>query len=98
MPVDPKLAQEAKAIVLLAFRDGLLEDLHAGEPCPTCCGNTKYSHITQVEMRQLMKQAVDRVYSLLWYKETNPNRYRDLVEASRLLTTTWDEPRGTTKF
>jgi hypothetical protein len=98
VPVDPKLAQEAKAIVLLAFRNGLLEDLHAGAPCPTCCGNTGYSHITQVEMRQLMKQAVDRVYSLLWYKGTNPKRYRDLVEAARLLTTTWDEPRGTTKF
>ena len=33
-------------------------------------------------MRQLMKQAVDRVYSLLWYKETTPKRYRDLVEAA----------------
>ena len=98
MAVDPKLAQEAKAIVLLAFRNGLLEDLHAGAPCPTCCGNTGYSHITQVEMRELMKQAVDRVYALLWYKETNPKNYDDLVEGARLLTATWDEPKGTTKF
>jgi hypothetical protein len=96
--VDPKLAQEAKAIVLLALRNGLLEDLHAGVPCPTCCGNTAYSHITQVEMRELMKQSVDRVYALLWYKGTNPKKYDDLVEGARLFTATWDEPKGTAKF
>jgi hypothetical protein len=97
--VDPKLlAQEAKAIVLLAFRNGLLEELHAGKPCPTCHSNPEYSHITQAEMRQLMKQAVNRVYSLLWYKAANSKEYRDLVEGTRLLTATWDEPRVTTKF
>jgi hypothetical protein len=98
MRVDPKLAKEAKAIVLLALRDGLLEDLHAGAPCPTCCGNTAYSHITQAEMRELMKQAVDRVYALLACKGTNPTKYDALVEGARLLTATWDEPKGTTKF
>ena len=45
-----------------------------------------------------MKQAVDRVYALLWYKETNPKNYDDLVEGARLLTATWDEPDGTAKF
>ena len=98
MAVDPKLAQEAKATVLLALRNGLLEDLHAGAPCPTCCGNTAYSHITQVEMRELMKQSVNRVYALLWCKETNPKNYDDLVEGARLFTATWDEPQGTAKF
>ena len=97
MAVDPKLAKEAKAIVLLAFRDGLLEDLHAGAPCPTCCGNSAYSHITQAEMRQLMKQAVDRVYALLWCKVKHPTKYDGLVEGASLLTATWDEPKGTTK-
>ena len=98
MAVDPKLAKEAKAIVLLALRNGLLGDLHAGAPCPTCCGDTKYSHITQVELGQLMKQAVDRIYTLLWCKGRNPMKYDALVEGASVLTATWDEPKDTTKF
>jgi len=34
--VDPTLALEAKMIVSLAFRNGPIEDLHAG-----CCGREK---------------------------------------------------------
>ena len=45
-----------------------------------------------------MKQSVDRVYALLWYKETNPKKYDDLVKGARLFTATWDEPKGTAKF
>lgn len=31
--VDPALAEEAKAIVALAFRNGPIEDLHADRSC-----------------------------------------------------------------
>ena len=41
-----------------------------------------------------MKQSVDRVYALLWYKETNPKNYDDLVEGARLFTATWDDRRA----
>jgi hypothetical protein len=41
--VTPKnllaVAREAKAIVALAFRNGPIEDVHAGKACPTCFGN-----------------------------------------------------------
>jgi hypothetical protein len=33
-----QLAREAKAIVALAFRNGPIEDVHAGKICPTCEG------------------------------------------------------------
>ena len=33
MTLDPDLAEEAKALVALAFRNGPIEDLHAGKPC-----------------------------------------------------------------
>ena len=33
-----QLAREAKAIVALALRNGPIEDIHAGRPCPTCPG------------------------------------------------------------
>lgn len=33
--LDPELAQEAKALVALAFRNGRIEDLHAAERAPS---------------------------------------------------------------
>lgn len=32
MPLDPALSLEAKALTALAFRNGPIEDLHAGKP------------------------------------------------------------------
>src|SRR4029077_13328406 len=66
--VDPHLAKEAKSIVAQCFRNGPIEDVHAGIECPTCSGDEKYSHITQGEMKRIMKNAVDKVYTLLWLK------------------------------
>jgi len=65
---DPELATEAKSIVALAFRNGPIEDVHAGKECPFCAGKPEYSHITQDEMRNIMKQAGDAVYNLLRLK------------------------------
>lgn len=42
MRLDPDLAVEAKALVALAFRNGPIEDLHAGRPCTVCSGNARY--------------------------------------------------------
>ena len=41
MTFDPDLAMEAKALVALAFRNGPIEDLHAGKPCPSCSGQRR---------------------------------------------------------
>jgi hypothetical protein len=64
-----KLATESKAIVAPAFRNGPIKDLHAGQPCLTCRANPRYSRISDAEMKQIMKAAVDRVYSLLLLRE-----------------------------
>jgi hypothetical protein len=58
------VAREAKAIVALAFRNGPIENFHA-EVCPTCDGNSEYSRITPDEMRSIMKNAVDHMYTYL---------------------------------
>jgi hypothetical protein len=42
-----------------------LEDIHAGIDCPTCACKEKYSHITEAEMKSIMKNAVDKVFTLL---------------------------------
>jgi hypothetical protein len=89
---DPGLAEEAKSIVALAFRNGPIEDIHAGKECPHCAARPEYSHITQDEMKNIMKQAVDAVYNILWLKQNDPEKYaRTLVYGSRC-TRLWDDP------
>ena len=63
--IDPSLAVEAKAISALAFRNGLIEDLHAGKTCPACSGNPEFSHVSDEEMKRIMKAAVNAMYRLL---------------------------------
>jgi hypothetical protein len=70
IPEDLKgVAREAKVLVALAFRNGPVENVHAGKACPTCQSDPQYSHLTHAEMRQIMKAAVDRLYSFLVLKQ-----------------------------
>jgi hypothetical protein len=96
--VDPHLAKEAKSIVAQCFRNGPIEYVHAGIECPTCSGNEKYSHITQGEMKRIMKNAVDKVYTLLWLKERDPDKYQTFIEFGAHYASQWDEPKLTLKF
>jgi hypothetical protein len=86
-----RLATEAKALVALAFRNGPIENLHAGKICPTCHGKAGYSHITDREMRQIMKNAVDHVYTFLMLKERDPKGYQALLNLGERYTSAWDE-------
>lgn len=91
-PLDPRLARDAKTIALFAFRNGPLENLHAGKVCPHCSGNAEYSHITDPEMKSLMQAAVNEVYRLLWQRENDPEAFgRRQVLADRY-THHWDDP------
>lgn len=87
-----QLAQEAKAIVALAFRNGPIEDIHAGKPCPTCQGQLDYSRISDAEMKAIMKRAVDKVFELLSLKATDVDAYTRQIEFGSEFTAAWDEP------
>jgi hypothetical protein len=87
-----QLVREAKAIVALAFRNGPIEDLHAGKPCPACEGKAGFSRITDAEMKTIMKNAVDHVYKLLCLKSENPAEYESQVKFGERHTARWDEP------
>jgi len=87
-----QLAREAKAIVALAFRNGPIENIHAGRPCPTCSGQAGYSRITDAEMKLIMKNAVDHVYALLSLKNDEPGEYESQIQLGERYTATWDEP------
>jgi len=80
MTLNAELAAEAKSTVALAFRNGPIEDVHAGKECPTYAGKVEYSHITQDEMKNIMKRAVDTVYKLLCLKQNDPETYEATLE------------------
>jgi hypothetical protein len=90
--VSPELAREAQALVLLAFRNGPIERIHAGKRCPTCSGNDEYSRITDEEMKEIMKFAVDSVYRLSLLKERAPEEYSREIERAREFVVRWDDP------
>jgi hypothetical protein len=43
MTLGPELAAEAESFVALVFRNGPIEDVHAGKECPNCAGKPEYS-------------------------------------------------------
>jgi hypothetical protein len=90
--VDPELALEAKMIVALAFRNGPIEALHAGKPCPTCSADNGYSRISQEEMKGIMKAAVNTVYSLLWKRNNDSEAYAKSLVLGARYTQRWDDP------
>ncbi len=68
------LRDEANAIVAMAFRNGPIEDLHAGESSELL-SNPELSRITDDEMKTLMVNACQHVAKLLELKETDPEEY-----------------------
>jgi len=90
--LDTELAAEAKALVALAFRNGPIEDLHAGRPCAVCSGDREISHITDEEMKAIMKSAVDAIYRLLWLRDSDPVAYNEKLALGRRFTLHWDDP------
>jgi hypothetical protein len=92
MKLDPSLAIEAKALVALAFRNGPIEDLHAGRPCVASNDNRAISHISDEEMKRIMKAAVNKVYSLLWQRENDSEAYAKSLALGARYTERWDDP------
>jgi hypothetical protein len=92
MTLDHTLAMEAKAMVALAFRNGPIEALHAGTPCAVRCGNPAISHITDLEMKTIMKSAVDTLYRLLWQRENDSKHYLENLALGERYTARWDDP------
>ena len=91
-PDQRDLVREAKAIVVLAFRNGPIEDLHAGTPCPACEGKTGYSRVSYAEMNAIMKNVVNHVYKLLRLKADDPDSYERQIAYGERCTANWDEP------
>ena len=72
------LRDEANAIVASAFRNGPLEDLHAGK-YSELLEQKELSRISDDEMKELMINACEKMEELLRLKETDPQKYAELV-------------------
>lgn len=90
--IEPGLAREAKSLTALAFRNGPIEDVHAGKLCSFCIGDPKISHITDEEMKRIMKAAVNAMYRLLWQREHDPEAYQESLALGERYTLRWDDP------
>ncbi len=84
------LRDEANAIVAKAFRNGPLEDLHAGKHSELL-EDDGYSRITDEEMKKLMLSACEQVEELLRFKQTNPKHYEfEMKSYAAIYCSRWD--------
>ena len=92
-----QIVRETKAIVALTFRNGPIEQVHAGKPCPTCAGRPGFSRVTDDEMKAIMQNAVDHVYALLALRTEDPAEYERQIRFGERYTAKWDDPKMPTR-
>ena len=66
--------EEANALTCCAYRNGYIEELHAGKHS-ALLETPGLSRITDAEMKKLMIGALSKLAELLAMKETNPAEY-----------------------
>jgi hypothetical protein len=62
------------------------------------CRQAGYSHLTNDQIKLIMKNAVNRMYKLLWLKTHAPAQYQIQAEFGAACTTGGDEPEFDEKF
>ena len=100
------VAKLAKVMALMCVRNTKLEDIHAGHSLISETGDysdvfvhdaqgrkipwTDVSHIDDAEMKALMKEIVNRLYTFLLHSD-DPN-FQALMERWAMVSRKWDEP------
>ena len=110
--IDPLIADWAKTIVMACIRNTQLEDLHAGIFPVSKTGDyedvfitdaegnsfpfSKLSRINDDEMKDLMKESVDRMYASLMVMQgyTKNEEARATLGLARIMAKEWDAPDG----
>jgi len=69
---------EANVLAAFAFRNGFLEELHAGKSSPVL-SQPGYSRISDDEMRRLMIEASAKLADMLRMKQEEPDQYEIFV-------------------
>jgi len=73
-------AAEAKATVVLAFRNGPIENVHAS------------GRITEEEMKEINKFAVNRLYQLISLKRRSKKAWMNAMDHGLRYARNWDDP------
>lgn len=71
--------EEANALTCCAFRNGYIEELHAGKHSELL-ENPELSRITDDEMKKLMIRTSAKLAELLAMRETEPEKYWKLIK------------------
>jgi hypothetical protein len=74
------IRDEANALTACAFRNGPLEDLHAGKKSPLL-EDRNLSRITDAEMKLLMINASEKLANLLRMRDVKPDTYEHFIQA-----------------
>lgn len=74
------IRDEANALTAYAFRNGPLEDLHAGKSS-SLLDDPSLSRLTDAEMKHLMINASEKLAQLLALRDTEPEHYRQFVQS-----------------
>ena len=107
--MDPKTASQlAKSIVLLGMRNTSIEDIHAGTMPFSETGDyadvkvvtpkgeipwNELSRISNDEMRSLMREAVNKVYTIL-LRLDDATFTEKMAKMTKDMTCQWDEPKN----
>ncbi|SRR5579884_3146330 len=110
---DKALAgQLAKSIAALCVRNTFLEDLHSGTTPSSQSGDysdvkvvtpfgeipwRQFSRLSDAEMKRLMKEIVDKVYTFLCRQE-EPEFLAAFLRMGEMYSARWDEPRLAENF
>lgn len=71
---DFTIRDEANALTAYAFRNGFIEELHAGKRSPLL-DQPEFSRITDNEMRRLMVEASQKIAEMLALMRTDRKKY-----------------------
>jgi hypothetical protein len=74
---------EANALTAFAFRNGSLENLHAGK-ASALTSDPSLSRITDTEMKQLMIEASEKLAKMLNLREEDPEKYQCFIQSYAL--------------
>lgn len=103
----PLPALLAKSIAVLCVRNSFLEDLHSGITPSSQSGDysdvkvvtpygeipwTKLSRLSDAEMKRLMKEIVDKIYTFL-SRQQEPDFLEEFLRLGEMYAARWDEPR-----
>lgn len=83
------IRDEANALTALAFRNGPIENLHAGKHDPVL-DDPSVSRITDDEMKEIMIKASERLAELLNLRNTDIEAYAREIENGMRYTRDWD--------